>query len=591
MCKKMKQSTLILLLNGVTILALFFMVFCLACYSRITTKLNTANKYRYELTYNANRFMNGSSYLTNEVRAYAATGSQEHYDNYWNEVNHLKNRDIGVEKMKEIGITAKEQSMIDEMSNLSNTLVPLEENAMKNVMAGNEAAAVDYVYGKEYESSVAKINQIKSDFLATLDDRTLNEVNRLTGVSYIIFCCFVAVVFMIVVLQIITFRLLKSRLLKPVVEIKDQMYEIASGNLSHPFNLEPDTSEIGMLVNSIHSTRTELKKYIEDIANKLSLIAEGDMNQTIDIQYLGEFLPIQKSLIRILDSLNDSLQKIHMTANEVSLGSDNVAASSSIVSQGASEQAAAVEELSANAEEISSHLDRIVNKAESAKSCSTEAARQLMIGTRQMEELSEAMGVISGSSNQISGIIKTIEDIAFQTNILALNAAVEAARAGAAGKGFAVVADEVRNLAAKSSEAAQNTTVLIENTLKLVEKGVTLTGNTMATLKQVGKGAMESTDMVDEIAAASARQQEILSQFTESIHQISEVIQSNMNTAETTSTASDELREHARSLESAINQFKLRQKHNFSGIRYIYEPYYFHKNADKITISFLGVKI
>jgi len=557
MCKKMKQSTLILLLNGVTILALFFMVFCLVCYSRITTKLNTANKYRYELTYNANRFMNGSSYLTNEVRAYAATGNQEHYDNYWNEINHLKNRDIGVEKMKEIGITAIEQSMIDEMSNLSNTLVPLEENAMKNVMAGNEAAAIDYVYGKEYESSVAKINQIKSDFLATLDDRTLNEVNRLTGVSYIIFCCFVAVVFMIVVLQIITFRLLKSRLLKPVVEIKDQMYEIASGNLSHPFNLEPDTSEIGMLVNSIHSTKTELKKYIEDIANKLSLIAEGDMNQTIDIQYLGEFLPIQKSLIRILDSLNDSLQKIHMTANEVSLGSDNVAASSSIVSQGASEQAA--EELSANAEEISSHLDRIVNKAESAKSCSTEAARQLMIGTRQMEELSEAMGVISGSSNQISGIIKTIEDIAFQTNILALNAAVEAARAGAAGKGFAVVADEVRNLAAKSSEAAQNTTVLIENTLKLVEKGVTLTGNTMATLKQVGKGAMESTDMVDEIAAASARQQEILSQFTESIHQISEVIQSNMNTAETTSTASEELREHARSLESAINQFKLRQ--------------------------------
>ena len=461
MCKKMKQSTLILLLNGVTILALFFMVFCLVCYSRITTKLNTANKYRYELTYNANRFMNGSSYLTNEVRAYAATGNQEHYDNYWNEINHLKNRDIGVEKMKEIGITAIEQSMIDEMSNLSNTLVPLEENAMKNVMAGNEAAAIDYVYGKEYESSVAKINQIKSDFLATLDDRTLNEVNRLTGVSYIIFCCFVAVVFMIVVLQIITFRLLKSRLLKPVVEIKDQMYEIASGNLSHPFNLEPDTSEIGMLVNSIHSTKTELKKYIEDIANKLSLIAEGDMNQTIDIQYLGEFLPIQKSLIRILDSLNDSLQKIHMTANEVSLGSDNVAASSSIVSQGASEQAAAVEELSANAEEISSHLDRIVNKAESAKSCSTEAARQLMIGTRQMEELSEAMGVISGSSNQISGIIKTIEDIAFQTNILALNAAVEAARAGAAGKGFAVVADEVRNLAAKSSEAAQNTQISV----------------------------------------------------------------------------------------------------------------------------------
>jgi len=136
MKKKMKQSTLLLVLNSISILALLFMAFCLFSYSGVNRKINKANSERFELTYNANRFMNGSPYLTNEVRAYAATGKQEHYDNYWNEVNNLKNRDIGVGNMKALGLTQEEQSRIDEMSNLSNTLVPLEEKAMDDVAAG-----------------------------------------------------------------------------------------------------------------------------------------------------------------------------------------------------------------------------------------------------------------------------------------------------------------------------------------------------------------------------------------------------------------------------------------------------------------------
>ena len=161
MKRAMKQSTLTLILNGISILTLIYMVYSLIAYSQVSGQLNTANEERFSLTYNANRFMNGSAYLTNEVRAFAATGDQQHYDNYWSEVNDLQNRDKGVAALQEIGITDEEQGMIDDMFALSNRLVPLEENAMEEVQAGNMAEAVSYVYGTDYSESIAQINALK----------------------------------------------------------------------------------------------------------------------------------------------------------------------------------------------------------------------------------------------------------------------------------------------------------------------------------------------------------------------------------------------------------------------------------------------
>ena len=183
MKKSIKQSTLMYILNGISIISLLFLIYSLLSFTNVEQQLNEANEDRFMLTYNANRFMNGSAYLTNEVRAFASTGEQQHYDNYWNEVNNLKNRDIGVAAMQEIGITADEQTMIDDMSSLSNDLVPLEDEAMKHVQEGNMEAAIDYVYGEEYSTSIAKINSIKEQFLADLDSRTSSEVQVLTEKS------------------------------------------------------------------------------------------------------------------------------------------------------------------------------------------------------------------------------------------------------------------------------------------------------------------------------------------------------------------------------------------------------------------------
>ena len=245
MKKAVSQSVLSFILNGVSILSLIILAISLSNYRDANNRLDQANEDRFALTYNANRFMNGSAYLTNEVRAFAATGLQEHYDNYWNEINNLKNRDIGVAMLQEIGITDKEQAMIDEMSNLSNTLVPLEEEAMNNVEAGRMEEAVDYVYGEEYSVSIAKINSLKEEFLADLDARTLEEVNALVQETEQIKTNMTVILAMVVLLQVIGMVFIRRKVMRPVIAVRNQMGEISQGNLSAEFLLRSDTSEIG----------------------------------------------------------------------------------------------------------------------------------------------------------------------------------------------------------------------------------------------------------------------------------------------------------------------------------------------------------
>ena len=558
MKKAINQSALTTILNVGSICALLLMLVLLVTYSDVSRELERANEDRFELTYNANRFMNGSAYLTNEVRAYASTGNQEHYDNYWNEVNTLKNRDIGVAAMQEIGITNEEQKMIDDMYGLSNQLVPLEEQAMKQVQAGEQSAAVDYVYGEEYKDSITKINALKEQFLATLDERTLQEVDALTHSSSMIQFLMVIALAMVGTLQLISMWVIRRKILRPVIAVRDQMGEISQGNLSAEFGFRSDTSEIGMLVASIHETKGELRKYISDIDNKLSEMAQGNMNLSIDSSYRGEFLPIQDAMRQILDGLNDALSRIHQTAGKVSDRSERMAVSAQTLSDGAVQQAAAVEELSAGIQDISGQVKRTSKDADNARKSAVETESQLAVCSQKMDALSSAIADISESSDQISGIIKTIEDISFQTNILALNASVEAARVGAAGKGFAVVANEVQQLAAKSAESAKNITDLIVNSVRLVQYGTSLAGETMTALTNVVSSSRQSAELVEHIADSAKQQAESLSQLTEGMENISAVVQTNANTAEESASSAQELHHHAERLQAAVRHFQLR---------------------------------
>ena len=535
------------------------LVYSLMEYSAVNSRLDTAHEERFELTYNANRFMNGSAYLTNEVRAFSATGMQEHYDNYWNEINNLKNRDIGVAELQRIGITEEEQAMIDSMSALSNELVPLEEQAMNNVKAGKKNEAIDYVYGEAYSTAITKINALKEEFLEALDERSARQIEILMEKTGLIKAEMIVAFIVVAITQLINIVITRVRVLTPVVLVRDQMVEISKGNLSANFTLEANTSEIGMLAASIHETKSELKKYIQDINRKLSALAEGNMDQTIGNDYRGEFQPIQQALGHILESLNDALNQINVTARQVSTESKRMASDAQVLSGGAVKQASAVQELSASIQEISGQVESTSRDAGQARESSMDASAQLQICSAKMEELTAAMENISKSSAQIGGIIKTIENISSQTNILALNATVEAARAGEAGKGFSVVADEVRSLANKSSEAAKNITDLIEESMNLVDQGMALSEETTNALLGVVKGAKVATEMIDRIADAAVSQSQSIKQVTLGMEQISEVVQTNASTAEKSAASAEELYGQAEEMLVAVQRFKLRR--------------------------------
>ena len=349
---------------------------------------------------------------------------------------------------------------------------------------------------------------------------------------------------------------------KPVKELDDVASKIADGDLDQSITYR-SRDELGYLAVNFNKTVTRLRdyvKYIDEISDVLRQIAGGNLMFQLTYDYAGEFAKIKQALEEISTSLNNTMGQINMAADQVSAGSDQVSSGAQALSQGATEQASSVEELAATINEISSQVKANAESAQQGSKLAEDAGAKMEEGNRQMQEMITAMADISEKSGQIGKIIKTIEDIAFQTNILALNAAVEAARAGAAGKGFAVVADEVRNLASKSAEASKSTAMLIEGSIQAVEKGTKLADETAHTMNEVVEVSKQVVTVVDGISQASSAQASSIAQVTQGIDQISSVVQTNSATAEESAAASEELSGQAQVLKNLISQFKLKKE-------------------------------
>ena len=374
----------------------------------------------------------------------------------------------------------------------------------------------------------------------------------------ILMCALFSVVGLLILIAISFFLIKKA--LNPLQGIALAGKAVAEGNFDVKVSYDRQ-DEIGDLAAAIQSVMQHVQEIISDLSDKLSELARGNFRVSLENaeQYPGAYLPLLNSLQEISNDLNKTMAEIKTSAREVNAGAEQVSSGAQGLSQGATEQASSIEELSATVNDISEHIKKTAENTRLANTEAQNAGKEVSHSDKQMQQMKAAMENINQKSGEISKIIKTIDDIAFQTNILALNAAIEAARAGVAGKGFAVVADEVGNLAQKSANAAKDTTMLIEETLQAVEQGTVLADSTAESLQRVVTGAGKVTELVNQIAEASVEQSRAVEQVSTGIDQISSVVQSNTATAEESAAASEELSGQANILNDLVGRFHLKE--------------------------------
>ena len=466
----------------------------------------------------------------------------------------------GLEELAAYKLSNEYTASVNELSALIEEFSSVSSELFALCIALRTDAAAD-MYFKSFESMLADARTIMENINAQTEahadaiySKTITMVDTTTMILGII--CPIVLAFTIAAAVYLT-----KVLTTPILQLETVAKALAQGKLKGASEMVTYESkdELGELAASMRFSMETMDGYVAEISDILQRLADGDLTISFDeiTDYLGDFASIKESMKTILRSFNSTITDIYNGSLQVDVGSEQVSSGAQALSQGATEQASAVEELSATIAEVSDQVSANAENAVKASAMSDDAAAGVIKSNDHMRQLMDAMKEIDRTTSQIEKIIKTIEDIAFQTNILALNAAVEAARAGAAGKGFAVVADEVRSLAAKSAEAAQNTNNLIGGTVNAVKNGMYVAGETESALRMVVEKAGDVTVKISEIARVSEDQAAKITQISDGIEQIAAVVHNNSATAEQSAAASEELAGQAALMKELIGKFRL----------------------------------
>ncbi len=546
--KRLVHQALISVAVGVVLL-IGFIIFNLGMSSIQTAQINT--------TVALNQYRTASKTLTYDIQSYAVTGDQGYYDGYMKELNQDKNREQALATLEKCALKESEWTSLNQIAEMSNQLVPLEEQAITYVQAGDLEAAQSCVFSSEYGNSVAQINRQTDETIQAILARKDGRVAGMKIMQYLIEALF-ALSFLYLVRGFIkTIKFSEKELLEPIVKVSDQMEVLAGGEFHVELDLEADESEVGRMVAAIAFMKENLLGMIQEITQTLEKMGNGNYRVEIRQEYVGEFISIKDSLVQIAEKMRETLGTIRTVSGQIDSGSEQLAFAAQDLAENCTLQAAQVSELMTAFDAMTKSMEENAHEAEQSASMASAAGMTLAKGNQKLQELKGAIQEIGRCSEQISTIIEAIEDIASQTNLLALNAAIEAARAGEAGKGFAVVAEQVKNLANESSNAAGRTTELIETTISVMDKSISIAEETETNMNQVMSDAREATEKMGQIEQILKRDTVRMQELNENVTQVSSAVDNNSATSQETAAVSAEQKTQVETMVNLMEKFEI----------------------------------
>ena len=488
------------------------------------------------------------------IREMALNDDASTYDSYEETVKRLLAEvDTSLKALKDTGIVP--DSSYEEYAAALSEWGNVGYSIMEEIKNGNKEQAVNEIF----DDCVPALNNLVQ-IAIKLDDITDEVKAQAARTTYIftfagIVCIIVCLAFAWMLTGKTSKRVLET-ILEPLRAVEDVAKELTEGNLHSTLEYRSE-DEIGRLAHSMRKSIRILGSYVDDIGRAMKLFAEGNFDVQPEVEWKGDFVGILDSFMMFEKSIADTIKGIQNVSNEVSSAAEQVASSSNDLADGATNQAAVVEELTATVAGVSEQVERNSQSAKEISARVDKLGNAILESNGKMHEMVDSMNEISDASKEIDKIIATINEIASQTNLLALNASIEAARAGEAGRGFAVVANQVNVLADQSAQAAKESSALIESSVRAVEKGMVIAGQTATQLEAVADNSKTITEEVTNIAETLETQTSEIQQINEGIEQINDVVQTNSATAEECAASSEEMSSEAENLREMIRKFKI----------------------------------
>ena len=488
------------------------------------------------------------------IREMALNDDTSAYDGYEQTVEKLLAEvDDELKTLKKTGVVP--DADYEEYASALSDWGTLGYSIIEEIKNGDREKAIDLILN-DCTPALNKLVQIAIK-LDDLTDKVSNQAARTTFIftGAGIVCIIVCLVFALVLTKKTSKKVLDT-ILEPLRAVEDVAKELTEGNLHSTLEYHSE-DEIGSLANSMRKSTSILGSYVDDIDRAMKLFAEGNFDVQPEVEWKGDFVGILNSFMMFEESMAETIKDIQNVSNEVSSSAEQVASSSNDLADGATNQAAVVEELTATVAGVSEEVEKNSQSAKEISGRVDELGNAIAESNGKMHEMVASMNEINEASREIDKIIATINQIASQTNLLALNASIEAARAGEAGKGFAVVANQVNQLADQSAQAAKESAALIETSVKAVEKGMVIAGETATQLQGVAENSKMITEEVTNIAETLETQTAEIQQINEGIEQINDVVQTNSATSEECAAASHEMSNEAENLREMIRKFKV----------------------------------